>query len=147
MYLLSDGAAHFQAVLFVTVIQHIIRITEDTLHNRAELWWDDVIYTTDKHCYKLFALSVCNSQAGSCAREFALHHILVGDADGNALWRMQWPFQEAGSVIPMPHVNAVCSWTVQTPANEGTIYLQLWNKSSGDLLIAVGFETSRSRCT
>ena len=81
-----------------------------------------MIYTTDKYCYKLFSLSVCNSQAGSGAREFTLHHILVSRADSNALWWWQQPFQEAGSVIPISLVNAVYSWTVQTPANEGAIF-------------------------
>ena len=79
-------------------------------------------YTADKYRYLLFTLSACNGRAGSGAHELALHYILVGRADSKVFWQLQRPFQEAGSVIAMPLVNVVCSWTVQALANEGAIF-------------------------
>jgi hypothetical protein len=69
----------------------------------------------------LLTLGVCNSRAGTAAREYVLRYPGRRHPDANVFRRLEQRLRETGSVTPTATVNAGRPRTVPTPANEDAI--------------------------
>jgi hypothetical protein len=78
-------------------------------------------YTHNEYCNMLLTLGVCNSFAGTAAREYVLHYPGRRHPDANVFQRLEQRLRKTGSVTPTALVNAGHPWIVWTPANEDAI--------------------------